>query len=236
MDAREAKRARLQGPDSELRLERAQQSSASIVPASAPLAVRDRCAAYPGTLPYRAGTFVSNWIDLDNGGTEPLAFLEFPWLCTLKAACYWTQAAVNRELWHRIRYFEYKPAFLDVARSVSRKGRAHGKNEGTVSKRLARFLSHPKHVRGFEDMNLLKAPISVLEKENVHAALGRMPNLRRVILPWEGWSTPNDRQKFLKILPEGVAFKCCRLDGQTPLRGSVGPADDTTWLHELGRE
>eukprot|EP00929_Paragymnodinium_shiwhaense_P007349 TRINITY_DN111254_c0_g1_i1.p1 TRINITY_DN111254_c0_g1~~TRINITY_DN111254_c0_g1_i1.p1 ORF type:complete len:1043 (+),score=231.29 TRINITY_DN111254_c0_g1_i1:87-3215(+) len=190
----------------------------------------DRPTTYPGSLRWRQDTYVDNWPD-GLGGTAPLAFVDFPTLCRFKAACFGTATSANMELWHRLRNFEYDPACFEVP-AVSRSGRLRHTSSSTAAKRLVRFLTHRRHARGVLNLNLLKAPQEALEDPELQSAFRRMTHLRRAILPWDGWGTPNERLKFLKSLPAGVSFKGCKRDGTLRARGSMGPSDDPSWLEQ----
>jgi len=55
-----------------------------------------------------------------------------------------------------------------------------------------------------------------LEDRSLQVALGYLPKLNHVVLPWHGWTTPNERVRFIRSFTgsasfEGVDSRCRRV-------------------------
>eukprot|EP00927_Polykrikos_kofoidii_P032717 TRINITY_DN27792_c0_g1_i1.p1 TRINITY_DN27792_c0_g1~~TRINITY_DN27792_c0_g1_i1.p1 ORF type:complete len:874 (-),score=117.22 TRINITY_DN27792_c0_g1_i1:81-2543(-) len=110
----------------------------------------------------------------------------------------------NAEIWRRFRDFKYTLDTFDAEPRRSRSGRWVPPKREAV-RRLLGFLTMPSHFAIFKRLDLTLVPNEVLESRTLHNALGRMPHLAHVVLPWEGWSTSKERGRFLAAVPRGVA-------------------------------
>ena len=90
--------------------------------------------------------------------------------------------------------------FMHRSCTTTRSGRVVVPPASDVPNRLVRFLLHPLHATLFETLDLRHAPIVALESVALQSAWSRMAVLKRLVLPFEGWSSTNCRNRF-KSLP-----------------------------------
>ncbi|CAE8645500.1 unnamed protein product [Polarella glacialis] len=148
-------------------------------------------------------------------------------VCRLRASSSGGAASGDLEFWTRFQVFKYTTGFLDTKPERTRSGRSRrvshlASGMSAASARLVCFLARPRHAAMFEQLDLCQAPVEALENRALQAAVGRMAHLALMALPWDGWSDPGARRRFLKALPLRCCFEATDCRGTVQLRGVAG--------------
>lgn len=164
------------------------------------------------------GAFLQSELEL-----AVLACLGPPELCRLRAVASGAVKIIDTESWNRYRAFQYLPELFEcLPQRSTRSGRLSLPRAGETARRLVRFLSWPRHFTIFEELDLQWAPAQALESRDFQEALRRMPQLSSVTVPWDGWSTPTERSRFVGALPRGVSYELRGPSGDLLLSGTSG--------------
>lgn len=152
-----------------------------------------------------------------------LEWLRFHELYHLQLTSQAALQAGRREEKRQLQEFAYVLGCLQFKPVKTRVGRQTSNTDGSVEVRsLAKFLHRPLHVDAFERLDLSKVPNLALESAAVQSAFRTMPRLERLVLPSEGWTTPNHRNQFMCRLPKGLNVICVDPRGVVKLQGIVG--------------
>ncbi|CAE8638341.1 unnamed protein product [Polarella glacialis] len=160
--------------------------------------------------------------------TPPVcACLTIAEVCRLRASSSGGAASGDLEFWTRFKVFKYATGFLDTKPERTRSGRSRRASHlatgmSAAAARLVCFLARPRHAAMFEQLDLCQAPVEALENRALQAAVGRMAHLALMALPWDGWSDPGARRRFLRALPLRCCFQAMDCRGTVQLRGVGG--------------
>jgi len=120
-------------------------------------------------------------------------------VCCLRSVSRTAAATCDTSIWARCRDFTYDPSSLALAVGMrTRTGRRLGCGYKAFTKRLLNFLCAERHLPVFERLDLRCAPLAALESPVMRRALGKMPHLKHVTLPWDGWGDPQARRQCIQ--------------------------------------
>eukprot|EP00930_Biecheleria_cincta_P054819 TRINITY_DN41219_c0_g1_i1.p1 TRINITY_DN41219_c0_g1~~TRINITY_DN41219_c0_g1_i1.p1 ORF type:complete len:929 (-),score=144.27 TRINITY_DN41219_c0_g1_i1:78-2660(-) len=155
--------------------------------------------------------------------SPPCVEIAMEWLCLADiccvrgASCAATDLA-DIEIMKRCRDFSYYPRLFEPRHLRStRRGRLLAVPLKDLGRKLVLFLTERRHAMRVVNLDLSHAPVCALETPGFQAVLSTgMESLKHVTLPYEGWSGPSDRLRFLGSLPKGVSFEWDHPGRKTP--------------------
>lgn len=179
--------------------------------------------------PRAAPAAAESWIAQLPPDVVPLCAVAFDDLDRLRAASPVARVAADRELAQRCKAFRYGPGLLEPAPVRTRRGRALQRHDAAWrdATRLASFLARPGIAPFVESIDLCQSPMSMLETVPLQASLSCLSNLKDVVVPMHGWSTPTERKRFLRMLPSGTWFRCMDAHGSVCMEGVSGGGGST---------
>lgn len=161
-----------------------------------------RPAPTPGPATPRNLPDIADFMLVQLGQTNmPLRYLALPDWCTVRTLCRRSQKSVDSEMEHVCHTFTAsEQLFSWEPRGRGGRGRAK-KEASTALSRLTRFLACNQFLSLFFEINLSKMPAESLKDRQLQAALAHLPNVGHVIVPSNGWSSPDAKHKFVAALP-----------------------------------
>jgi len=153
-----------------------------------------------------------------NGGARPMQFSRFPGdvMTALFDCCHINDVhlfgQLSRDardmsdqcLWDRLEQFSYSRDFL--TKKTTSTGRRLQLSAQESAYRLLQFFGSPRVPKALTILDLRGAPDQALESEGILQMLRDLPNLKRVVVSDETWTSHHLRRRFSEALSKKVIF------------------------------
>merc|ERR1740120_603628 len=113
-----------------------------------------------------------------------------------------------------MRNFTYDDHFSFAQRRFSGKGRLFPNQHRISNSKLQHFLGLDSFQDTVETLNLVNAPIRVLQNGKTVAAFRNFTRIRNVVLPASGWSDTRHLKELVSCLQVRVAVETRTSDGR----------------------
>jgi hypothetical protein len=193
---------------SEMRVKRSNTSSQLALQESPATMPETRCSEASSSDTPQLRLFDSVWFPGIEAGSSQSSFFSILDVCNLRLVSSKAASAGQVEMRSRLSKFEYTSCVIAAPPRKSRTGRILHSTSSQHA-RLVRFLTQRTHLGLFEDLRLACAPIEALEDTGFLKALKRMPRLRHIQIPANGWSTPATKRQLVNALPSVVYHRFC---------------------------
>lgn len=146
------------------------------------------------------------WALATDAARKPLRWLSLAELGRLRAVAASAAAAADAEAWDKsLRHFRYDAAICsDVTTLGAAAALQPALGRAPAARSLMALFGRSRFLDFFQQLDLSRAPALVLEDPSLHAAMARLPYVKHVALPQDGWSDPDQRLRVQRALQPGV--------------------------------